>query len=119
MLERGDRTVLRRGGEPLTASERMRLLVARAVHGEPPLVVLDRVDTRLGEGGREVVDRLWQQYPGVVVAASDAPDALPGTPTVWDLDGVPPGARPVVLARAGTSGPAVRSTWGERRKEHA
>jgi ABC-type multidrug transport system fused ATPase/permease subunit len=123
-LERGERTVLRRGGEPLTASERMRVLLARAIYGEPPLVVLDRVDTRLGPGGEEVIARLWRDYPGVVVVASDAPGALPGAVTVWDLDDAPAaGGRTVTLARprsgAGTSEPAVRLTVGERWKENA
>jgi ABC-type multidrug transport system fused ATPase/permease subunit len=122
-LERGERTVLRRGGEPLIASERMRVLLARATYGEPALVVLDRVDTRLGQGGREVVDRLWRDYPGVIVAASDEPDALPGAVTVWDLDGTSAdGGRPVLArpgAGAGTSGPVLRSTGGERQRENA
>ncbi|GAA4287298.1 ABC transporter ATP-binding protein [Georgenia daeguensis] len=122
-LDRGERTVLRRGGEPLTVSERMRVLLARAVYGEPALVVLDRVDTRLGQGGGEVIDRLWLEYPGVIVAASDAPDALPGAVTVWDLDDTSAAGNRPVLARpgagAGTSAPAVRSTGGERRKENA
>ena len=115
--------MLRRGGEPLTASERTRVLLARAVYGEPALVVLDRVDTRLGPGGREVVDRLWREYPGVIVAASDAPDALPGAATVWDLDDTSAGGGRPVLARpgagAGTWAGVVRSTGGERRKENA
>ncbi|MPV36483.1 ABC transporter ATP-binding protein/permease [Georgenia subflava] len=98
-LTDGERTRLRRGGEPLTAAERTRLLLARATFGDPPLVVLDRVDTRLGPGGHELIERLWRTYPGVIVVASDDPDGLPSPLTEWDLDDAAPTGGRAVMAR--------------------
>lgn len=75
-LPDGDRTSLRRGGEPLTRQEIARLWVARAVLGEPPLLLLEHVDDDLGSEGRAMLRGLLADYPGVVLVASDRPEAL-------------------------------------------
>jgi len=54
-LPGGEQARLRSGGEPLTAPDRARLLLARAMLGEPPLLVLDHLDADLGERGRGVL----------------------------------------------------------------
>jgi ABC-type multidrug transport system fused ATPase/permease subunit len=79
-LPGGPSARLRQGGEPLTPPDRARLLLARATFGDPPLLVLDHLDADLGERGREVLRDLLDGYPGVVVLASDAPEAVM-TPT--------------------------------------
>jgi ABC-type multidrug transport system fused ATPase/permease subunit len=79
-LPGGQSARLRQGGEPLTPPDRARLLLARAMFGDPPLLVLDHLDADLGERGREVLRGLLDGYPGVVVLASDAPEAVM-TPT--------------------------------------
>jgi ABC-type multidrug transport system fused ATPase/permease subunit len=79
-LPGGQSARLRQGGEPLTPPDRARLLLARAMFGEPPLLVLDHLDADLGERGRQVLRDLLGGYPGVVVLASDAPEAVM-TPT--------------------------------------
>ncbi|OLT43993.1 hypothetical protein BJF85_20860 [Saccharomonospora sp. CUA-673] len=87
-LPEGERTTLRRGGEPLAPPERARLQLARALYARPPLVVLDHIEDELGAGGAELVQRLLADYPGVVVLATDAPERLlPGEIgwDVWDL----------------------------------
>ncbi|HET8795032.1 MAG TPA: ABC transporter transmembrane domain-containing protein [Arthrobacter sp.] len=71
-LPEGERTRLKRGGEPLTVSERARLKVARAALGEPPLLVLNRVDVDLDDDGRAMLTGLLQTYPGSVVLAPAA-----------------------------------------------
>jgi ABC-type multidrug transport system fused ATPase/permease subunit len=79
-LPGGQSARLRQGGEPLTPPDRAKLLLARAMFGDPPLLVLDHLDADLGERGREVLRDLLDDYPGVVVLASDAPEAVM-TPT--------------------------------------
>ncbi|MFH5823984.1 hypothetical protein [Georgenia sp. AZ-5] len=127
-LEKGERTQLRRGGEPLSTAERTRLLLARAAYGDPPLVVLDRIDTRLGEGGREILADLWATYPGVLAVASEAPAARPGPVTEWDLDRGTAGHAAVTLAGAvaagrdrdgGAGGPAPARSDGAARQPAA
>lgn len=70
----GDRTELRRGGHPLTSADLARLKVARAVIGDPPLLLLDHVDADLDDAGREMLTCVVDQYPGVVVFASEHPE---------------------------------------------
>ncbi|GAB3272467.1 ABC transporter ATP-binding protein [Arthrobacter pigmenti] len=66
-LPDGERTRLKRGGEPLTVSQRARLLIARAALGEPPLLVLNRIDAELDHTGRKMLAELVRTYPGVVM----------------------------------------------------
>jgi ABC-type multidrug transport system fused ATPase/permease subunit len=79
-LPGGEEARLRAGGEPLTPPDRARLLLARALLGEPPLLVLDHLDTDLGEQGRSLLRDLLDDYPGIVVLASDTPETVM-TPT--------------------------------------
>ncbi|MDX6309373.1 MAG: hypothetical protein QOI06_2419 [Nocardioidaceae bacterium] len=94
-LPDGIDTRLVHGGEPLTIPERARLLLARAILNEPPLLVLDNVDADLGRAGREMLRNLLDGYPGVVILASDDPDQIVRTTLVWAP------ADPAAPARAG------------------
>lgn len=87
-LARGADTVLVRGGEPLTFPERARLLLARAILDDPPLLVFDHLDADLGKDGRRTMRRLLAGYPGVVIVASDDPDQVVTPTHVWQPDGV-------------------------------
>ncbi|MDR7382701.1 ABC transporter transmembrane domain-containing protein [Promicromonospora iranensis] len=66
-LPDGPRTVLRSGGEPLTTDARARLALARAIYGEPPLLLVADLDRDLDQEGRDRLERLLAGYPGVVV----------------------------------------------------
>jgi ABC-type multidrug transport system fused ATPase/permease subunit len=84
-LPGGQGARLRQGGEPLTPPDRARLLLARAMFGDPPLLVLDHLDADLGERGRQVLRDLLDGYPGVVVLASDAPEAVMTPTRRWNV----------------------------------
>ncbi|WP_114853309.1 ABC transporter transmembrane domain-containing protein [Brachybacterium sp. YJGR34] len=71
-LPRGARTTLRRGGDPLSRSERARLALARALYGTPPLLLLDGLEGDLDDGGRRMLERVLDTYPGVVVMVGSA-----------------------------------------------
>lgn len=75
-LHRGARTELRRGGDPLPAQALGLLRLARATFGEPPLLLLDRLDGELDEAGCQTLRRTVDDYPGLVVFTSDAPDRV-------------------------------------------
>lgn len=75
-------TRLVHGGEPLTVSERARLLLARAILDDPPLLVLDDLDADLGADGRDMLSDLLRSYPGVVLLTRDDPDLVEAT-QVW------------------------------------
>ncbi|WP_262103738.1 ABC transporter ATP-binding protein [Arthrobacter sp. Marseille-P9274] len=85
-LSRGEQTQLKRGGEPLSTSERARLLLARAALGDPPLLVLNRIDADLDHAGMAVLAGLVRDYPGVVLFASDHPGSVAGEYTEWNVD---------------------------------
>lgn len=84
-LPRAEHTVLRRGGEPLTMSERARLQIARAALGDPPMLLLNHIDFDLGVEGRPILAGILRHYPGVAIIASDHPDSLVPEYAVWDL----------------------------------
>ena len=85
-LERGEQTLLKRGGEPLSTSERARLVLARAMLGEPPVLVINRLDADLDRDGRKMLASVVRDYPGVVLFASDDPDTLAAGFTEWSVD---------------------------------
>lgn len=70
----GLRTVLRSGGEPLTVDERARLALARAIYGEPPLLLVADLDRDLDAEGQGRLERILAAYPGVVMFTG--PDEL-------------------------------------------
>lgn len=87
-LSQGADTVLVHGGEPLTIPERARLLLARAILGDPPLLVFDHLDADLGKEGRSTMRSLLETYPGVVILASDEPEAIVTPTHLWRPQGV-------------------------------
>ena len=84
-LPDGERTSLRRGGEPLTRHEIARLWVARVTLGEPSLLVLEHIDDDLGSEGRAMLRQVLADYPGVVVMASDRPQEILDDWREWQL----------------------------------
>ena len=91
-LPRGAGTMLTHGGEPLTIPERARLTLARALFATPALLVFDHLDADLGRDGRATMREVLQDYPGVVVLASDDPWAVVTPTWVWRVPPLP-GAR--------------------------
>ena len=105
-LPEGTRTVLRRGGEPLSMADRARLLIARATYGDPPpLLILDHIDDQLDASGRAMLTELVRGYRGVVVARTHQPDQTLGSHRVWEIS-----ARRRVPALA----PTMTTTTGDK-----
>jgi ABC-type multidrug transport system fused ATPase/permease subunit len=87
-LAEGPDTMLIHGGEPLSIPERARLLLARAMLDDPPLLVFDHLDADLGAEGRTLMRRLLADYRGVVILASDDPDQIVTPTHHWRPEGV-------------------------------
>lgn len=81
-----ERTTLRRGGEPLDRKDVARLVLARAVLGTPPLLLLEHIDSDLGADGSQILRTLIDDYPGVVVFASDHPERVARAWKRWPVD---------------------------------
>lgn len=84
-LSGGEQSLLRQGGEPLTPPDRARLFLARALLDDPPLLVLDHLDDELGERGRTHVHDLLVDYPGIVLIASESPEAVVTPTQEWHV----------------------------------
>jgi ABC-type multidrug transport system fused ATPase/permease subunit len=84
-LPQAEHTILKRGGDPLSMAERARLQIARAVLGDPPMLLLNHIDFDLGAEGRPVLAQILDAYPGVAIIASDHPDLLVREYGEWDL----------------------------------
>ncbi|MGA4506897.1 ABC transporter transmembrane domain-containing protein [Propionibacteriaceae bacterium G1746] len=99
-LPEGERTTLRRGGEPLDPDGRARLQLARAIAGNPPLLVIDHLDDLLAPAGRWMLRQVLRDYPGAVVMRTNDPEELCETYDVWNLDDLSGRvvARPAVVA---------------------
>jgi ABC-type protease/lipase transport system fused ATPase/permease subunit len=100
-LPEGADTLLVHGGDPLTIPERARLLLARAILDDPPLLVFDHLDADLGTDGRAIMRGLLAAYPGVVILASDDPKQTITPTHLWQPDALTriaapqtPGGRP-------------------------
>lgn len=85
-LPDGERTKLRRGGEPLTVDQQGRLALARALAGDPPLLVLDHVDEQLTPDSRDMLARVLADYPGCVIVRSGDPERILAVYDIWNVD---------------------------------
>jgi len=66
-MPRGARTKLRRGGDPLSRSDRARLALARALYGNPPVLFVDGLEGDLDDSGRRMLEHVLDTYDGLVV----------------------------------------------------
>jgi ABC-type transport system involved in cytochrome bd biosynthesis fused ATPase/permease subunit len=85
-LPKGADTRIKNGGHPLTGSQIARLKLGRALLDNPPLLVLDGIDTDLDEEGVRLLRRELQDYPGVVLFTSQDPDRMAPGHRVWTVD---------------------------------
>ena len=82
-LAKGDLTILRRGGEPLSTPERAKVHLARATLGNPPLLLLNHIDADLDAPGVAALSNILTNYPGIVIAATNNPALLPHPHRIW------------------------------------
>jgi ABC-type bacteriocin/lantibiotic exporter with double-glycine peptidase domain len=84
----GLRTVLTSAGEPLSSSQKLRLAIARAIAGEPVLLVLDDAIDGLDPRVREpMLDELFApSRPWTLVVTTNDPKIHARCEAVWRLD---------------------------------
>ncbi len=96
----GRRFKLTEGGGNLSAGQRARLMLARAMTGFPRVLLLDEMDSALDAAGRELFDRIIATYPGTIIWVSHDPECVGQADRVWMLE---PGGRLVETANTPAS----------------
>jgi ABC-type multidrug transport system fused ATPase/permease subunit len=71
------------GGRNLSAGQRQRVMMARAILGTPRILLLDEVDAHLDPASSRILDHVIRSYPGTVLWATHRPDALTLSTTAW------------------------------------
>jgi ATP-binding cassette subfamily B protein len=87
VLPEGLETHVIEGGRNLSLGQRQRIILARAVIGNPRVLLLDEIDSNIDEAGGRALDRVLAQFPGTVIIASHHPDRIARADAVWRMDG--------------------------------
>ena len=86
-LPEGLRTRVHEGGRNLSAGQRARLTLARALLGTPPILLLDEADANLDADSGDLIDRVLQDYKGTILMVSHRYPDLARMDQVWHMDG--------------------------------
>jgi len=81
-------TRVRDGGKNLSAGQRQRIAIARALLGDPLVLLLDEADANLDAGARTVVDRVIREHGrrSTVIVVSHRPEVLEWADAIWRMD---------------------------------
>ncbi len=85
-LPGGEDFRLTEGGTNLSLGQRQRLMLARALLGEPRLLLLDEVDANLDPEAAALIDRLLQSYRGTILIVTHRLQRLRHVDQVWYLE---------------------------------
>lgn len=85
-LPEGERTRLSDGGGNLSSGQRQRIMLARALLGNPRILLLDEADANLDPGAVAVLGRVLDQFEGTVLFVTHRRDWIQRADEVWHLD---------------------------------
>lgn len=76
------------GGRNLSAGQRQRIALARALVGEPRVLLLDEADANLDEDARGLTDRVVQSQRGLrtVLVVTHRPEVLEWADAIWYVE---------------------------------
>ena len=84
-MAEGYRTRVHEGGRNLSAGQRARLALARALLGAPPILLLDEADANLDGAAEDLVEQVLQNYKGTILLVSHRNPRLAQMDQVWHL----------------------------------
>ena len=85
-LPEGENTRISEGGIGLSAGQRQRIALARAILGNPPLLLLDEVDANLDAQATAVVERVLSKHQGTVFLITHRFERLMVADVIWYLE---------------------------------
>ncbi len=85
-LPEGEQTRVSEGGVGLSAGQRQRIALARAILGNPPVLLLDEIDANLDAKATAVVDRVLANYPGTILLITHRFERLAAADEIWYLE---------------------------------
>ena len=85
-LPKGEKTKIAEGGKGLSAGQRQRISLARAILGNPKILLLDEVDANLDPQATTIVDRVLANHSGTVLIITHRPERLALADEVWSLE---------------------------------
>jgi ABC-type multidrug transport system fused ATPase/permease subunit len=85
-LAEGENTKVAEGGKGLSAGQRQRIGLARAILGNPPVLLLDEVDANLDAQATGVVDRVLAEHKGTVLIITHRKERLAAADVIWYLE---------------------------------
>src|SRR5262249_51476419 len=91
-LSDGLETRLSEGGANLSHGERQHISLARAMVGEPEIVVIDSPHIQSNRALKDAVRELMNSYPGTVIVVTEDEDLVDCATTIWALGGPQPDA---------------------------
>jgi ABC-type multidrug transport system fused ATPase/permease subunit len=103
-LPEGMRTRVGEGGMNLSLGQRQRIALARALLGNPKILLLDEIDANLDASSCALLDSVLQEFQGTVLLISHRLELVLKADIIWHLAGgvvLEAGSPDILLARPG------------------
>jgi ABC-type multidrug transport system fused ATPase/permease subunit len=84
-LSRGENFPIQEGGGNLSLGQRHKLTLARALLGQPPILILDEIDANLDQQTAQMLENVIKGFAGTVLMVSRSSDRLALANIYWQL----------------------------------
>ncbi len=82
----GEKTRVAEGGLSLSVGQRQRIALARALLGNPRLLLLDEVDANLDRQAGKIIDRILAEHQGTILMVTHQLNHIMAADVVWYLE---------------------------------